>query len=614
MNKYTLPEIVSNQPLYNDIIKIDQMIENYISPSRFFNFVTEDPLLDVLNIYGTDLGFQKDPISMEERRLKELGHLFEGAVIEQIIKMKIPMVDIKGQTLGVKFVQTFRAMEKGIPIIYQGALVDNYHKTKGYADLIIRSDYINLLKPKLIDDSEANIGCRFHSKWHYRIFDVKMSTLSKTNNDEYLQNSGLLKFYKIQLLTYNFALYEMQSYFPPEAYLMGRGSKTYDSTYFTRNCFESISKIDYIDYDLQYVGKFEKILRWYNFLKTSSLDNFDFKNWSTSLMSFIRPNMNNSYDSPWSSAKRIIAEAIGEHTLIWSINVNQRRKALENGIMSWHNYRAGQPGVKLSHQAKTINKIIKVNSDPTIDILPQQKLKQDCWDLLPDHDEAYLVLDFEVTNNLVDNFSNMPTTPKNEFIFIIGSSLYDPSGCLSHYKQFLIPRLNLESEREILFQFLDWIYEIKTNLGYMPRIYHWSPAEKRFLEKIFERHYNVLTGENPFYLDILSLVDTYLVDLLYIFKEEPIVVKGSYNFGLKEISNALVKLKYISSGWDSEQTHINGFSSIFIVQNYNNQAIAEGKILSDYEEVNHILYYNKIDCQVLIEIIQFLTTKYKQNL
>ena len=114
-------------------------------------------------------------------------------------------------------------------------------------------------------------------------------------------------------------------------------------------------------------------------------------------------------------------------------------------------------------------------------------------------------------------------------------------------------------------------------------------------------------------LDTIELIDSHLVDLLKIFKGEPIVINGCFGFGLKEISKSLAGLGYISSLWEADLDEINGFSSIFITQEYDQLAISEGKTLNDYEKMEEIVSYNTTDCQVLIEIINFLRKTYKEN-
>lgn len=597
-----------NQNRYLDIMRIDNLIENYLSPSKFFYSLLEDPLIDVLNMYGEALGFQKDSISMEESTIKQLGIQFEERVVELIGKMKIPMVEIVGQTFGDKFIKTFQAMEEGIPIIYQGALIDHHHQIKGYADIIIRSDFLNLLKPNLITSSEANIGSRFGSNWHYRVIDIKMSTLKQTKDQKHLQNAGLLKFYKIQLLAYNYALYQMQKYFPDCAYLLGRGAKTSDSTIPSiSNCFNSISQVSFIDYDLQSTGKFDKSLRWLKFLQSSSLADFDFVNWNTCIMNYIRPNMKNIYDSPWRTAKQKIAEYIGEHTLLWSISVEHRKKAIQEGQLTWWTYNPGSTRGNLRN--KTIKQIIRVNHDPSCAILPEQ-LAPEYLDCLPDTDGAFITLDFEVTNNLIDNFNSLPITQSNELIFLIGISVFDPSGQMTHNKQFVIDRLDVVSERMMMANFLDWFALLKNQFGYYPIVYHWGNAEKGFMERFYQRHQSYL---NAHYHKLFADLDQQLFDLLTIFKKAPITIKGAFGFGLKEISKALFNLGVISSEWNQDDD-INGFSSIFIVDKLNQQAVIEGKTLVEYQEMQPILYYNQIDCQVLVEILKFLENRYKQNL
>jgi len=594
-----------NQNKYLDIMKIDNLIENYISPSKFFNVLLDDPLIDVLNKYGTELGFIKNPPSLEETTLKNLGLQFESKIIELIKNMNIPMIEIVGHTFGDKFIKTFQAMENGIPIIYQGALIDHYHETKGYADIIIRSDYLNLFKPNIISPLESKHSSRFSSHWHYRIIDIKFTTLKQTCDQIHLQNSGIMKFYKIQLLAYNYALYQIQNYFPETSYLLGRGAKSFNQSQIN-NCFESISQINFSLHDIHTIGLFIKSLRWLKFIQNSIITNFDFINWNTELMNYIRPNMNNTYDSIWKNAKIQIANYIGEHTLLWSVSVEQRKKAILNGQLTWWSYKPDDNHDNLRN--KTIRQIIKVNRDPNCVILPH-KLPHEHFKYLPESNTVFMTIDFEVSNNLIDNFNTLPLSSNNEFIFLIGISVYDPSGELTHNKQFVINQLNMESELLMMTNFLDWYNVIRNHFGFYPIVYHWSNAENGFLERFYQRHSQNL---NSHYHNLFSELDNQLFDLLSIFKKTPITIKGAFGFGLKEISKALFELGLINSTWDNN--NINGLSSIFIIDKINQQAIANGNILINYPEMEQILYYNQIDCQVLVDILKFLENRYKKIL
>lgn len=598
----------NSQDTYLDAMRIDNIVQNYLSPSKFFHSSMGDPLIDVLNKYGEALGFAKDNIPVEEITLKKLGVIFEAKVVALIGQMAIPQIEIIGQTFGDKFIKTFQAMEKGIPIIYQGALIDHHHKIKGYADILIRSDFLNYLKPNTISPSEATVGSRFGSNWHYRVIDIKMSTLKQTKDQIHLQNGGLIKQYKIQLLAYNYALYQMQSYFPPVGYLLGRGAKASSSGASPiSNCFDSISQVSFTNYDLQSTGKFARSLRWLTFLQNSHLSDFDFINWNTRIMNYIRPNMKNSFDTPWRTAKQKIAEYIGEHTLLPSVTVEQREKAIQAGQLTWWAYNPGSANNNLRN--KTIKQVIHVNRNPSCLILPNQ-LDTQYLDYLPSENEAFITLDFETTNNLIDDFSTLPVTHSNELIFLIGISVFDPTGQMTHNKQFLINRLDTYSEKLMMIDFLDWFLILKNQFGHYPIVYHWGHAEKSILERFYQRHQGSF---NVHYDTLFGDLDGQLLDLLDIFKKAPITIKGSFGFGLKEVSKALLNLGLIQADWNQDDD-VNGFSSMFKVAELNQLAIAEGKTIGDYPECQSLMYYNQVDCQVVVEIIKFLENRYKQNL
>ena len=58
---------------------------------------------------------------------------------------------------------------------------------------------------------------------------------------------------------------------------------------------------------------------------------------------------------------------------------------------------------------------------------------------------------------------------------------------------------------------------------------------------------------------------------------------------------------------------MNGLTTMLKFNNYSEEAGNIGVYLNDFEEMNDIITYNMIDCQVLAEIIVFLQNTYLEN-
>ena len=144
-----------------------------------------------------------------------------------------------------------------------------------------------------------------------------------------------------------------------------------------------------------------------------------------------------------------------------------------------------------------------------------------------------------------------------------------------------------------------------------------------FMLKRFIKKYNSLSLTKNIYhtnnYNILNKVyklfyDYKWVDLLDIFKNTPIIIKGAYNFSLKTISKALYKLNKIETLWDDnsdlESTEsglcLNGLDSMYISIDANNWALKNNRSLLYHQQMNNVIKYNEIDCKVMWEILSFI--------
>ena len=63
---------------------------------------------------------------------------------------------------------------------------------------------------------------KLKKNFHYRVFDIKYSTLNLAANGKFILNNPKFNAYKSQLYIYNEALGHMQGYTPTETYIIGR--------------------------------------------------------------------------------------------------------------------------------------------------------------------------------------------------------------------------------------------------------------------------------------------------------------------------------------------------------------------------------------------------------
>jgi predicted RecB family nuclease len=117
---------------------------------------------------------------------------------------------------------------------------------------------------------------------------------------------------------------------------------------------------------------------------------------------------------------------------------------------------------------------------------------------------------------------------------------------------------------------------------------HWYPHEKICYEKI----------RSSMNLPVIKFMD-----LSKLFREEPIVVKGSLRFKLKSISKALYNLGLIKSSWDFSSDCNSGLAAMALASKiYEDEVIVTDKNIT----MKEIIKYNEVDCKVLWEIIDYL--------
>ncbi len=635
MDLYPDNQNVNNQNLNNLNTKkeYDNIIATYPSATQFFNFFLNDPLLDYLDKYGVELGFIEDQLPSETVHLMEMGNLFEKKVIEAIREKDIFVAEIpKFEHWMDGIYETIQLMREGVPIISQGYLINNFNKTKGHPDLLVRSDYLNLLKPGLISEEDEHKESLF-GDFHYRVIDIKMSNIFLSSDGNNILNHKIYKGYKAQVLVYNLALSLIQNYNPEEGYILGRSSHNYDYTIYNNDCFSSISKINYSEghKDNEIVNELNIALEWKEILKTIPLVSkkneesnlkYDWEhlennylnniNSRSKILISLRPNMKNKYDCKWKTAKKIIATEREELTLLWNCGFSKRNKAINNGITTWKEYQEyciNEGG----YVNNVLASILDINDSNNLELFNpriEKSLKTDLLELIPPKNKPFIVLDFETSNNLNDEFDDLPEKGGDDFIFLIGITITIPVEIENkqtqyeyRYFPFVIDQLNIFDELKIfkkmiilIDDLLNWLNIDRENERLT--LNHWSPAERTFFNNLIDRQYDELDENEQAILDCIDFND-----ILYIFKQQPITIKGAYDFSLKTIGNALYNLGLIKTIWTSD---LNGFNVMLEMSKYNKEAEKLKLSLKDYKEVNEIILYNMIDCNVLAEIIVFL--------
>lgn len=572
---------------------------DWIAASRTRNFFINDPIIDYLehtkgrkSITNQFTRFLLERgLDFEQAVMDLLTHRFGAAKIQKIAETKEDIRDPQ------KARETEEAMKSGVPIIYQGVLHNWVNKTYGCPDLLVRSDYVNkIVESKVLTPVEQRmtaVNLSVNAQYHYRIIDIKFSTLHLRSDGVHLLNSGSFPAYKSQLHIYNYALGLLQGYLPPCAYILGRkwdftrkGAKRSGNS-----CFEKLGSINYLTVDQVYVTRTEEALEWLRDLRRNGHE------WKTMPPSCeqLYPNMSNKNDNPWGKEKRKIAEEIKELTMLWQCGPKNRDKAHAKGVYGWDDKRLTPEmlGIKNEKRQKTLQSILDVNRDPTRKIIPSKIPSNVDWMVKP---RLELFIDFETVNDLLSDLSQLPYTLDRSMIFMIGCG-WEEAGEW-RYKSFCVKRLTSHCEYELIDEFMDFIDELvwricPDNPSFEPRLIHWAPAEPRSYERAYEKHYpNTWELDNWF-------------DLCEVFKTTPIAIKDCFDYSLKSVVRAMKKHKMIETSYEDSSVG-DGMSAMMIAHEADKEADITGKSLMDIPDIQDVMKYNEIDVKVMWEMLRYL--------
>ena len=293
--------------------------DDWVSATAIRNHLLHDPLIDWLDRYyinnrcndGSTVSQNeksklKEKEKIERDKMSVLfsnGLAFEEAVFKEL-KRKYPndCVQVANDGFDVtneNYQKTVNYMKTGTPIILQAVLINTQNKTRGMADIIIRSDYINKLfgEAQVAIDEEnipaPNLGS---ANYHYRVIDVKWTTIHLCSNGKLIRNSERIPAYKGQLAIYTCILGHTQGYYPNQAYILGHSYsyETCGEKYNGSSCFDLLGHIDYNDFDKPYIERTVEAIKWVRNVRANGAK------WQLIPPSVpeLYPNMSNTNDTP----------------------------------------------------------------------------------------------------------------------------------------------------------------------------------------------------------------------------------------------------------------------------------------------------------------------------
>ena len=568
----------------------------------------KDPLLDWLKLRGRrhrlpcdDQGDGEDynlgPYILEQ------GQRFEEAVLEHL-KSIIPSKDLvvvstqPNSKSQAQFEKTKYCMVTGVPFIYQAVLRDDEKKMYGILDLLVRTDHLHRLFPTAELPENPSAPQLGFADWGYVVVDMKFKTLALAADGKHLVNSGTIPYCKTQVAYYSQLVEAAQGWMPTKGYLLGRGwhmmhrgVKSYGNS-----CLDRLGHISFDGRDSEAVERIAPAREWVEWIRAHAHEHNPFKAKAKDLRAEFFPNMKNQYDFPWHSAKKNLAERIGEITQMWYCGVKARELAHEGGVYSWKDERCTTElmGIRGPRIEPLVNAIMDVNRPNADGVFTQDALQipEEEPDWLSPSAEGDLFIDFETVSNLNDDFSCIPHIGSSEMVVLVGCAYKDTHGNWV-YRAFCTDSATLAEEKRILLKFLEFVGD--------KRCIHWSSAERSFLKEAFRR------------CDIPCTRMPNLVDALREFKESRIVIRGALGFGLKEISSAFLAQGLISSEYDvsvGDGALLDGTRTLV--------ALCKGALYPEEAGTDElrqkILQYNRLDCIIVGELFDALRAKYSEDM
>ena len=550
----------------------------YLSDIREFkllrNYINNDPVCDYFQLQthlNNSLNFEKDINNYFNKYVNKISSDFIDDFFNNIIKKSKEYYSDLTFTKFNNIDQTINKIHDNCPLIINPLLINDKYKLIVKCDILIKKHLFIKIFPHI-----NNIPLNIIKKNDYLIINIVPEVLTFKSGCREISNTYNVFYNKCGLYAFNSAL---KKYINRNNYyfLFGKDYK------YNNQLLNKIQYIGLVIYNNIYKEKILNSIDWLNRLKQNNLTLLP----KPSCIE-LYPNMNNK-QSCWENEKKKLSEQLKEITLIWRISYEDRNKLINIGITQWDNpYLLNNLyELKDSNTRDIQEKIIHMNSYDNLIIEPRN-INRDFKHILK-RDDIEFILDIESVLNLESKGSYFNNNIIKDLpnICIIGLIIINNNEYL--FKDFTIEDLTIESEKKNILNWISFLSkydEIK--------IYHWGHAEKSYLENINKRFPDI------------KLPRMILIDLLHFFRQEPIIIKDCFNFSLKTIGKNMYKHGLINSTWSDTDNGLDAmikFKEICLKKDKNIP-------LKRYNEISEIIEYNKMDCIILKEILEYLRYKY----
>jgi hypothetical protein len=584
--------------------------DDWVAAAAIRHWARGDGLLDWLDRYGGEQGFPRDDQRAAyderfdfQRFLARQGRRFEDKVIEDLERrVGVTRVDVdraNARSLAAAHA-TVAAMERGERVIAQGVLRDPQARTYGRIDLLVRSDVLaTLCGDAFAENHDPNVPApALHgSAWHYRVIDIKFSTLELLKDGSLSTASDLAAC--AQVWTYNQMLGRVQGHVAPFAYVLGRAWRQGNNGR-GESCWEKLARIPVEAYVRSREEPLADIVaQGAGWIRRVRRDGAAWTVFPAPTIAELWPNMKNDRDHPWHVAKREIADELHELTLLWRVSAAMRDRAHERGVTRWDDPRISADLLGISGEAHpaVFDAMIAVNRETGPAVRPARIDADEGRWREPAGLELYV--DFETVNDLNDDFASFPRKGGQSLVFQIGCGTY--AGGTWQFAQFTARSLTPAAEAEMIDAWLAHVTALARRAGLGgpgdARLFHWSAAETVFLEGA----YNSARTRHP--ERGWPLLGWY--DLLErIVQAAPVVVRGARSFGLKAVARAMKSHGLIQAEWGDGLA--DGTGAMAGAWAAADSAAANGADMATVEGMVEVSRYNEIDCRAMAEVLEHL--------
>ncbi|HEX9495029.1 MAG TPA: hypothetical protein VGA38_04650, partial [Candidatus Limnocylindria bacterium] len=447
------------------------------------------------------------------------------------------------------------------------------------------------------DDPTVPAPALHGAAWHYRVIDIKFSTLDLLKDGTLSTSSELGT--SAQVWTYNQMLSRVQGYVAPFAYVLGRAWRQGNSGR-GDTCWEKLARIpaeayvrsreaalaDVVADGAAWIRRVRREGAAWQVLPVPTIDEL----W---------PNMKNDRDHPWHDAKREIAEELRELTLLWRVSATVRDRARERGVTRWDDERISAEwlGITGETYAPMFDALLAVNRETGPAVRPARiEADEGRWRT---REPVELYVDFETVNDLNDDFSTFPRKGGQSLIFQVGCGTYRDGRW--DFAQFTARSLTAAAEADMIDAWLAHMDAVAKGAGLRgaseARLFHWSAAETVFMDAAYDsaraRHPERGWPALAWY-DLLERI----------VHAAPVVVRGARRFGLKAVARAMKSHGLIETEWGEGLADGTGaMAGAWAAAELAAQDGADIRRVGLMEEVSR---YNEIDCRVMAEVLEHL--------